>query len=58
VQVCYLLSDEKVIWREFGNLNIIKDNRPKYVASVDTIDFGSVDGVEHVKLRNLENIFT
>ncbi|MHC1778071.1 MAG: ATP-binding protein [Lentimicrobium sp.] len=35
VQVCYLLADEKVIEREFGNLLEIQDNYTKYVVSMD-----------------------
>lgn len=38
-QVCYLLADEGVIQREFGNLEKIQDNRPKYVVSMDQVDF-------------------
>ena len=35
VQACYLLSDEKTIQREFGNLMLIEDNYPKYVVTLD-----------------------
>ncbi|MFC7526766.1 ATP-binding protein [Parapedobacter sp. GCM10030251] len=37
VQVCYLLTDEKTIQREFGNLAAIADNYPKYVISMDSL---------------------
>ncbi len=35
VQVAYLLSDEKTVEREYGNLLDIKDNFPKYVVTMD-----------------------
>jgi uncharacterized protein len=35
IQVAYLLSDEKVIEREFGVLYSVKDNYPKIVLSLD-----------------------
>jgi len=34
-QVCYLLSDESVTRREFLPLQKLKDNREKYVLSLD-----------------------
>lgn len=37
VQVCYLLTDEKTIQREFGNLAAIADNYSKYVISMDSL---------------------
>ncbi len=40
IQVCYLLSSEQTIEREFSPLLAIRDNYPKYVLSMDTI-FGS-----------------
>jgi predicted AAA+ superfamily ATPase len=48
VQVCYMLSDEEVIQREFGNLEKIKDNFPKYVISLDPVSFGSRNGIIHL----------
>ena len=45
-QVCYILSDDNVIKREFGAYKNIKDNYPKYVISEDTIDM-SQDGIIH-----------
>lgn len=46
VQVAYVLSDEKVIEREFGVYKNIEDNYPKYVISTDTFDM-SQDGIIH-----------
>ena len=37
LQVCYLLSDEKTIEREYGNLLALKDNYPKIVVSMDAV---------------------
>ena len=31
----YIIADEKVKEREFGNLLLIKDNYPKFVVSMD-----------------------
>lgn len=45
-QVCYILSDDNVIKREFGAYKNIEDNYPKYVISEDTIDM-SQDGIIH-----------
>lgn len=45
-QVCYLLSDESTRHREFSVFEKIKDQHPKYVLSMDTIDF-SQNGILH-----------
>jgi len=46
VQVCYLLAGEETREREFGNLEKIRDNFPKYVVSMDPIR-QSRNGIEH-----------
>jgi len=46
VQVAYLLASEETIKREFLPLKKIKDNYPKYVLSMDTLDF-SREGIIH-----------
>lgn len=51
IQVCYLLSLDKTIQREFGNLEMIKDNYPKYVISADLLDF-SQNGIKHLNIIN------
>jgi len=51
VQVAYILSSEKVKEREFGNLELIKDNYPKYVVSLDQVEIGSYKGIKHIHLR-------
>ena len=46
IQVAYLLSDERVIEREFGAFSAINDNYPKYVITLDRADF-SQNGITH-----------
>ena len=45
-QVCYYLSDDKIIDREFNVYNNIQDNYPKYVISMDKLDM-SQNGIIH-----------
>ncbi len=52
VQVAYIITDEKVRNREFGNLLLIQDNYPKYVVSMDEYIIGSYKGVKHIHLRD------
>ena len=51
IQVCYLLSSEKTVEREFGSLLNIDDNHPKYVISMDDLDF-SRKGITHKNIRD------
>lgn len=51
VQVAYLIADENVKKREFGNLTYIKDNYPKYVVSLDPVEIASYKGIKHMHLR-------
>ncbi len=51
VQVAYLIPDEKVFNREFGNLLRIKDNYRKIVVSMDEIIGENHQGIEHIHLR-------
>ncbi|MCR4682363.1 MAG: ATP-binding protein [Clostridiales bacterium] len=48
-QVCYALDSEKTIGREFGNLERIRDNFPKFVISGDIPDF-SRNGIQHFNI--------
>jgi predicted AAA+ superfamily ATPase len=50
VQVAYLLSDEKVREREFGNLLRIDDNYEKIVVSADEFTTG-YKGIRHMNIR-------
>ncbi len=52
VQVTYILSDQKVIDREFGNLLEIKDNFPKIVLSSDKFKVQSYQGIKHINIRD------
>lgn len=49
IQVTYLLADSNVIDRKFGAFNGINDNYPKYVISLDNLDF-SRDGIIHLNI--------
>ncbi len=51
-QVCYLLSDESVIKREFGNLAKIPDNYPKLVLSLDEVAPDNIDGIRRMDIRD------
>ena len=48
IQVTYLLSDEKVIEREFGNFKQVHDNFPKLVVSMDIAPLGNREGIQHL----------
>lgn len=50
IQVAYLLPDEKVRAREFGNLLEIEDNYPKLVVSLDKMAGGNYQGIKHLHL--------
>lgn len=49
VQAAYLLSDEKVIEREFGAYDAIDDHYPKYVITLDRTAL-TRDGIIHLNL--------
>lgn len=49
IQVCYLLSSEETIEREFGAFAGIDDSYPKYVISLDEEDF-SRNGINHINI--------
>lgn len=49
IQVCYLLASPETVEREFGNLEKISDNYPKYVISGDLPDF-SRNGIRHFNI--------
>lgn len=50
VQVTYILASPETIEREFGVLEQIPDNFPKYVVSMDEIDM-SRNGIKHCNIR-------
>ncbi len=45
IQVCYLITDEKVLKRELRSLHKIKDNYPKYILSMDNVPESSEEGI-------------
>lgn len=51
VQVTYLLASEETIRREFGVYDIVRDNFPKYVVSLDEFDM-SRNGIKHRNIRD------
>jgi uncharacterized protein len=51
VQVAYLITDEATMKREFGNFELIYDNHPKYVVTLDDKASGNVAGIKHVHIR-------
>lgn len=53
IQVAYLLSDEATKKCEIGNLQLINDNYPKYLVTLDPFNTGSnYEGILHVHLRS------
>ena len=52
IQVAYLITDNKVKEREFGNLLTIPDNFPKMVISMDEITGGSYQGIQHLHIED------
>ena len=51
VQVTYLLASDETIAREFGVYDVIRDNYPKYVVSLDEFDM-SRNGIKHRNIRD------
>ncbi|MBQ9275044.1 MAG: ATP-binding protein [Succinivibrio sp.] len=51
IQVCYQLSTEDTIKREFGAFRKLRDNFPRLVLSLDEFDF-SRDGIHHLNIRD------
>jgi predicted AAA+ superfamily ATPase len=49
IQVCYLLADDAVVEREFGNLQQIADHYEKVVVSLDDVNLGNREGIKHVQ---------
>jgi predicted AAA+ superfamily ATPase len=52
VQVTYLLSSQKTIDREFGNLQKIHNNYPKMVVSMDRSSAATFEGIKHLHIRD------
>lgn len=50
IQVTYLLASDETIQHEFGIYDFIHDNFPKYVVSMDELDF-SRNGIKHRNIK-------
>jgi predicted AAA+ superfamily ATPase len=50
-QVAWQLTDEKTIEREFGSLERIKDNYPKFLLTSDSFN-QSRNGIQHLNVFN------
>lgn len=51
IQVAYLLANDETIKREFSVYNFVKDSYPKYVVSMDDLDF-SQNGIIHKNIKD------
>lgn len=51
IQVAYLLANEETTKREFSIYNFVKDSYPKYVVSMDDLDF-SQNGIIHKNIKD------
>lgn len=51
IQVTYLLASEETVQREFSAYDMIRDNFPKYVISMDELDM-SRNGIRHWNIRD------
>lgn len=49
IQVCYDLSNKETRKREFGAYDLIKDQYPKYVISMNQEDY-SINGIQHLNI--------
>jgi len=53
VQVAYMIENHTTETREFGNLESISDNYPKYVISMDKVGrFNDYNGIYHLNIRD------
>lgn len=57
IQTAYVIPDDSVREREFGNLLSIKDNWRKIVVSLDKYLIKNYEGIEHLHLREFLNTF-
>ncbi len=52
IQAAYLIPDEHVVKREYGNLLEIRDNYRKLVVSLDKYAPKNIHGIEHILLKD------
>ncbi|NIA18364.1 MAG: hypothetical protein GWO79_00585 [Actinobacteria bacterium] len=50
IQAAYLIANDAIKEREFGNLLEIRDNYPKIVVSMDEVAEGQYKGVKHINI--------
>ena len=50
ILITYILASPETVEREFGSLEQIPDNFPKYVVSMDELDM-SRNGIKHCNIR-------
>lgn len=55
VQVAYEINDEATLAREYGSLEMIDDNYPKYVVTLDQQKLPNKKGIKHIQVWNFEN---
>ena len=51
-QVCYLLSSQDVVEREYRPLQQIQDNFPKTILSMDELPASNAEGIQRLNLRH------
>ncbi len=56
IQVCYLITSEDVIKREFWNLLEIKDNYEKIVISMDESFWNTYNWIKHINIMKMSDI--
>ena len=57
IQAAYIIADEKVKEREFGNLLDIRNNWRKIVVSLDEYLIKNYEGIEHIHLKDFLSNF-
>lgn len=55
-QVCYLLSGEETIKREYSSLEEVRDNWEKYVVSFDEINFWVSGWIKHLNIMHMSEV--
>lgn len=55
IQVAYLITDEEVVKREYGNLEQIHDSWEKIVVTMDDIKLNPKEGIKHIRAIDFED---
>jgi len=56
IQVATSILSLETATREYESLESIQDNRPKYVLSMDTLDFGEKNGIKRHSIMDFESL--